>query len=103
MHRPLAIAIAVALLPRALPAQDAAPAAADAGVRQGGEIVVKDQRLRPVEVFQDTAVETEWVTEKQVEALPARDVAEVVDHLAGIRTQQRLQGQEAAVAIEGMP
>jgi outer membrane receptor for ferrienterochelin and colicins len=107
MHRLLAIAGVLALLPCALRAQEAdAPRDAEARdpeVRQGGEILVRDQRLRPVEVFQDTAVETEWVTEEEIQALPATDAAEVVEHLAGIRTQQRLQGQEAAVAIEGMP
>ncbi|MEM7410326.1 MAG: TonB-dependent receptor [Myxococcota bacterium] len=72
-------------------------------VDEGGDIEVRDQRLRPVEVFQDTAIETETVTEEQVKAIPATDAAEVLQYLAGIRTSQRIQGQEAAISIEGMP
>ena len=35
--------------------------------------------------------------------IPATDASQVIEHLAGIRTQQRIQGEEAAVSIEGMP
>jgi outer membrane receptor protein involved in Fe transport len=103
MHRTLATAVvaaALGLAPCPLRADDAG--ADPDEVRQGGEILVRDQRLRPVEVFQDSAIETEWVTEEEFAALPGTDAAAVVDHLAGIRTSQRIQGQEAAVAIEGM-
>jgi outer membrane receptor for ferrienterochelin and colicin len=69
------------------------------------EIVIYGERLPPVEanVFQPEAIETEWVGAAEIDALPARDAADVVSFLAGINTRQRIQGQEAAVSIEGMP
>jgi outer membrane receptor for ferrienterochelin and colicins len=72
-------------------------------VRETEEIVVEDERLRPAEVFEDTAIETEVIEREKVEALPARDVSDIVGRLPGIRTQQRVQGEDAAVSIEGMP
>jgi outer membrane receptor for ferrienterochelin and colicin len=72
-------------------------------VRQTEEIVVEDQRLRPAEVFEDTAIEKEVIEEQKIEALPARDVSDIVRNLPGIRTQQRVQGEDAIVSIEGMP
>ncbi len=65
--------------------------------------MVEDQTLRPAEIFQDTPVEVEILTEEEIQALPAQNVAEVVRRLPGIRTQQRIQGEEDAVSIEGMP
>jgi len=67
------------------------------------DIVVEEKTLRPAEVFQDTPVETEILTEDDVRSLPARNAAQAVEKLPGIRTQQRLQGEESAVSIEGMP
>jgi outer membrane receptor for ferrienterochelin and colicin len=81
----------------------AAPARGEEPVRDTDEIVVEDQRLRPAEVFEDTAIEKEVITEEKVEALPARDVSDIVRGLPGIRTQQRVQGEDAIVSIEGMP
>jgi outer membrane receptor for ferrienterochelin and colicins len=72
-------------------------------VRETEEIVVEDERLRPAEVFEDTAIETEVIEREKIEALPARDVSDIVGRLPGIRTQQRVQGEDAAVSIEGMP
>jgi outer membrane receptor for ferrienterochelin and colicin len=81
----------------------AAPVRAEEPVRQTDEIVVEDQRLRPAEVFEDTAIEKEVIEEEKIEALPARDVSDIVRNLPGIRTQQRVQGEDAIVSIEGMP
>jgi vitamin B12 transporter len=72
-------------------------------VRETEEIIVRDQRLRPAEVFEDTAIEKEVIEEQKIEALPARDVSDIVRNLPGIRTQQRVQGEDAIISIEGMP
>ncbi|MGH0028741.1 MAG: TonB-dependent receptor plug domain-containing protein [Myxococcota bacterium] len=78
-------------------------AAEEETVHTGGEIVVEDERLRAEEVFQDTAIETEVITRQEIQDTPGTSVADVVEYRAGIRTQQRIQGQDAAVSIEGMP
>lgn len=78
-------------------------ARAEQPVRETREIVVEDERLRPAEIFEDTAVETEVIEAEEIERLPASNAAEIVARLPGIRTQQRVQGEEAAVSIEGMP
>ena len=57
---------------------------------------------RPVEVFSGAAG-TERVTDREIDVIPATDASGVIENLAGIRTQQRIQGEEAAVSIEGMP
>jgi outer membrane receptor for ferrienterochelin and colicins len=74
----------------------------DAGLRQTAPIVVEDQRP-PAEVFEDTTVETQVIRKEEIRELPARNAADVVNKLPGIRTQQRVQGEDAAVSIEGMP
>ncbi len=77
--------------------------ATDDDVPRADDIVVRACTQQPAEVFQATPVETEVLTLEEVEALPARDVADIVKRLPGIRAQPRVQGQEAAVSIEGMP
>lgn len=98
MNPPLAwlLALSVVLTP-------AHRASADEPVRRAEDIVVEEQMLRPAEIFQDTPVETELLTAEEIESLPARDASQVVRSLPGIRTQQRIQGEEAVVSIEGMP
>lgn len=80
-----------------------APIGAEEPVHRAEDIVVEEQTLRPAEVFQDRPIETEILTEEEIRSLPAQNAAEVVDQLPGIRTQQRVQGEDAAVSIEGMP
>ena len=80
------------------------PASAEEGeVERGAEIVVQERVLEPAEIFQDSPIETEIVPEKEIAEEPARNAADVVENLTGIRTQRRLQGEEAAVSIDGMP
>ncbi len=74
-----------------------------ASVQRAEEIVVADETLRPAELFQDTAVETEILTADDIDALPASNAAEAIQGLPGIRIQARVQGEAAAVSIEGMP
>jgi len=81
----------------------AAPLRAEDDVQRGGEIVVQEQVRGPAEIYEDAPVETEIVTEKDIEERPARNAADVVENLTGIRTQRRLQGEESAVSIDGMP
>ncbi len=71
--------------------------------RETREILVEDERLRRAEIFEDTAVETEVIEQREIEALPATDAATIVETMPGIRTQARVQGEDAAVSIEGMP
>jgi outer membrane receptor for ferrienterochelin and colicins len=94
-RRGRALALAVALLAPAARAEDP--------VHRADDIVVQEETLRPAEIFQDTAVETEILTEEEVQELPAQNAAQVVDKLPGIRITPRVQGEEAAVSIEGMP
>lgn len=77
--------------------------AEDGDVQRGGEIVVQERVLEPAEIYEDSPVETEIVTEQEIAEQPARNAEDVVEHLTGIRTQRRLQGEEAAVSIDGMP
>jgi outer membrane receptor for ferrienterochelin and colicins len=79
------------------------PASEDGEVKRGGEIVVQERVLEPAEIYEDAPVETEIVTEEEIEEQPARNAEDVVENLTGIRTQRRLQGEEAAVSIDGMP
>lgn len=82
----------------------AVPAGAEDGdVQRGGEIVVQERVLEPAEIYEDAPVETEIVTERQITEQPARNAEDVVENLTGVRTQRRLQGEEAAVSIDGMP
>jgi outer membrane receptor protein involved in Fe transport len=53
--------------------------------------------------LEDELPETQVIRREQLEALPARDLGEVVNRLAGFRTQQRVQGEAAVVSIEGLP
>jgi len=94
----ISLALAIALT-GAVPARagDAEP------VRRARDITVEGRVLEPAEIFEDTATETEILTREHVQSLPANDAAEVVRRLPGIRTQRRVQGQEAAVSIEGLP
>ncbi len=89
------IAIALALaVPGVLRAEEA-------GVVEVAPIVVTDER--PVELYEDGPGEVQVLTEEDIKAMPGTNAAEVVKMLPGIRTQQRVQGEEAAVSIEGMP
>jgi outer membrane receptor for ferrienterochelin and colicins len=90
-----ALGLALALLASAARGEDP--------VHRADDIVVQEETLRPAEIFQDTPVETEIVTDQEVQELPAQNAAQVVDKLPGIRVTPRVQGEEAAVSIEGMP
>jgi outer membrane receptor for ferrienterochelin and colicins len=72
-------------------------------VVKGGEIVVQERVLEPAEIYEDAPVETEIITEDEIVERPARNAEDVVENLTGVRVQRRLQGEEAAVSIDGMP
>src|SRR5262245_14720069 len=57
----------------------------------------------PTGVYAPTPVETEVITGERVRAVPAQNVAEAVRNVVGLRTQQRVQGQNASASVEGMP
>jgi outer membrane receptor for ferrienterochelin and colicin len=103
------VAAGLALLGPPLAAR--AEEAADAGA---GEVAAEDRIVitgRPGEKwveppqrrFAESAVETEILTEADLKRLPATNVAEAIKNLPGIRIQQRVQGEGAALSIEGMP
>ena len=97
MRRWLLVVLLVACAGNPLPVRGEEP------VRETEEIVVEDERLRPAEIFADDAVETEVIEAEEIERLPAANAADIVARLPGIRTPQRIQGEQAAVSIEGMP
>ncbi len=65
-------------------------------------IEVTGKREEPA-IFLDTPVEVEAIPEQRVRDLPAQTLADVASNLAGIRTQQRVQGQGSAASVEGLP
>lgn len=65
------------------------------------EIVVRSRGS--ASLFKGTVMETESLPWEQLERTPATNVADVLRNLPGIRIQQRVQGQKAAVSIEGLP
>jgi outer membrane receptor for ferrienterochelin and colicins len=70
------------------------------------EIVVEGERPeqeRPAQVFEDRPVETEVVRDEEIQKLPVTNAADLARNLPGIRTQARVQGEEAVVSIEGLP
>lgn len=72
-------------------------------VQRVEDIVVREEALEPAEIFEDAPVEKEILTVEEIRELPARNAAEVLDKLPGVNTRPRVQGEEAAVSIEGMP
>jgi len=112
MDRTLALTAVFAIAPLAIHAEEPNPGRERADVVAASREVFRDADMvvvgspetrRGVEVLEDTPIETQWVTKDEIDALPARNAADVVQYLAGIRTTQRIQGQDAAVSIEGMP
>lgn len=79
-----------------------APAGAEE-VRRARDILVEGRTLEPAEIFEDTPTETEVLTRDDIQERPATNAAEVVRKLPGIRTQRRVQGEQAAVSVEGLP
>lgn len=71
------------------------------------EIVVEgarpDDEEQPEQVFEDRPVETEVIRDETIRELPITNAADLGRHLTGIRTQSRVQGEEAVVSIEGLP
>jgi outer membrane receptor protein involved in Fe transport len=57
----------------------------------------------PLPALLDAPVETEVISARRIESLPARDLADVAAYLPGIRLQRRVQGQGAAASVEGLP
>lgn len=87
-------------------AADAAAAeegAAETEIVRAEEIVVETRILEPAEIYQDTPVETEILTEEDLEALPALDAIEALEALPGVRITSQVQGQRGAVRIDGLP
>lgn len=70
------------------------------------EIVVEAERAdatEPERIFEDRPVETQRIREEEIRELPVTNAADLARHLPGLRTQSRVQGEEAVVSIEGLP
>ncbi len=68
------------------------------------EIVLDEQRVEPAtEVFLDTPAEREVIEREEIERRPGTTAADILRTVPGVRQQQRVQGERAAVSIEGMP
>ena len=80
------------------PFTDEGDQAAHEGVE---EIVVRSRGS--ASLFKGTVMETETLGWEELDRTPATNVADVLRNLPGIRIQQRVQGQKAAVSIEGLP
>jgi len=72
-------------------------------VHRARDILVEGRILEPAEIFEDTPTETEVLTREDIEKRPGTNAAEVLRKLPGIRTQARVQGEQAAVSVEGLP
>lgn len=81
----------------------AAPLRAEDGEERSAAPIDVQDSFEPVQLYEDSPVETQVIREKELRELPSRTAAEVVSTLPGIRTQSRVQGEDAAVSIEGMP
>jgi len=54
-------------------------------------------------VFEEGAVETQVIPVEQIETTASQTIADVVRRVPGFRVQQRIQGEDAVVSIEGLP
>jgi outer membrane receptor for ferrienterochelin and colicins len=84
----------------------ARPFAASAQEREpieAPEIVIEDEADAAVQIFEDSPVETEVIPRVEVERRPGTTAADLLRAIPGVRQQQRVQGEEAVVSIEGMP
>ena len=69
-------------------------------------IVVEGEAERarqPVAVYEDTPVQREVLSREEVMSRPGTTAADLLRTMPGIRQQQRVQGEEAAVSIDGLP
>ncbi len=66
------------------------------------EIVVRSGRSAGL-LFDNDVVEKQTIDRLALQNMPATNVADALRNLPGIRIQQRVQGQQAAVSIEGLP
>lgn len=88
----------------------AAPAHAQASVEpdviyRADEILVEDapEPAGGTEVFEDTPVQREVLRRQELERRPGTSAADLLRTIPGVRQQQRVQGEAAAVSIEGLP
>ena len=65
------------------------------------EILVRGSRA--VGIFADETIQIEVFDLDRIQALPAVSAADVLAFTPGLRIQGRVQGEEAAVSVEGLP
>jgi outer membrane receptor for ferrienterochelin and colicins len=76
------------------PPVESRPPAADS-------ITVHGERVEPISL--PGSLGGEEISALRIERLPATNAAEIVGFLPGIRVQERVQGERAAVSIDGLP
>jgi outer membrane receptor protein involved in Fe transport len=81
----------------------AAAAAAEDAAPRAEEIVVWGARSEPAAVLEPSVGDVEALERAEIAVLPVTSLDEVLATLPGIRTQARVQGEEAAISIEGLP
>ena len=86
----------------------ASPARAEETVRRAQEVLVESETEQAapastVQVFEDTPVEKEVIQREQIENRPGTTAADLLRTIPGVRQQERIQGEKAAISIEGMP
>lgn len=66
------------------------------------EILVRGGRSGGL-LFDNDVVEKQTIDRYELQNMPATNVADALRNLPGVRIQPRVQGQQAAVSIEGLP
>jgi outer membrane receptor protein involved in Fe transport len=61
------------------------------------------EQTQPITVFEDTPVQREVLSREEVKSRPGTTAADLFRAMPGIRQQQRVQGEESAVSIDGLP
>ncbi|CAG0953014.1 Colicin I receptor [Myxococcaceae bacterium] len=92
-----------ALIALAIPLFCGAPLRAQDGAERSAEAIDVEDTREAEPLYEDSPVEKQVIREQEIRELPSRTAADVVTTLPGIRTQSRVQGEDAAVSIEGMP
>ena len=101
----LALSTGIAIGALATPPALAQTPATPETVYRADEIVVEDapDAARDTEVFEDTPIQREVLPRQELERRPGTSAADLLRTIPGVRQQQRVQGEEAAVSIEGLP
>jgi outer membrane receptor protein involved in Fe transport len=101
----LALTIGIASGVLVAPAARAQTTAEPEVIYRAEEILVEEAREseRTIQVFEDTPIQREVLPRQEIDRRPGTSAADLLRTIPGVRQQQRVQGEEAAVSIEGLP